>query len=138
MARKGGLGPQGIRAVKSAAETQELIRKGRAPKISEQQSLFGNRANPSKTSTESDDEVTNCPAEDEFYTFDSSRVSDAAYDEEHQRLYVRFVKPQPVGTPWTYEGVPLTVWHEMLQTSSKGKFVNRVLNNFNYHRGRLE
>jgi hypothetical protein len=72
---------------------------------------------------------------DYWDTFDSSRVREAVYDREHQRLYVRFVKPEPVGTPWTYEGVPENVWRNFKASKSQGKFVNRVLNQYSYHQG---
>lgn len=67
--------------------------------------------------------------------FDSSRVAEGAYDRESETLYVRFVKPVPIGTPWVYEGVPENVWRNFRRSASPGRFVNRVLNNYDYHRG---
>jgi hypothetical protein len=62
-------------------------------------------------------------------------VAAAGYDEPSARLYVLFHKPYPGGTPWTYEGVPPSVWRNMRRNRSAGKYVNRVLNRYNYHRG---
>jgi hypothetical protein len=65
----------------------------------------------------------------------SSRITEAAYSPRSRRLYVRFVKPEPGGTPWTYYDVPPNVWRNFLRARSKGKFVNRLLNNYNYGPG---
>jgi hypothetical protein len=90
-------------------------------------------ANPAVTTTIAPDEEENLPA---LIPFQSSRVAEAGYDPEHQRLYVRFVKPtNEGGTPWTYEGVPSNVWRNFRRSQSAGKYVNRVLNQYNYHPG---
>lgn len=39
------------------------------------------------------------------------------------------------GTPWEYEDVPQNVWRNFRRVKSPGRFINRVLNNFDYHRG---
>lgn len=126
MARIGGLGPQGHAAIERAANENR-----RAPVIDE----APRRPNPAAISTADPDEAENVPGN--WYTFDSSRIQEAAYDNGAQRLYVRFVKPvHSGGTPWTYEGVPQNVWNNLKRSQSPGKFVNRVLNDFDYHPGR--
>jgi hypothetical protein len=126
MARVGGLGPLGHAAVERAATENR-----RAPVIDE----APRQQNPAVTSTASPDEDESVPSN--WYTFDSSRVQEAAYDSQAQRLYVRFVKPVASGgTPWTYEGVPSNVWNNFRRSQSPGKFVNRVLNGYDYHPGR--
>jgi len=65
----------------------------------------------------------------------SSRITEAAYSPRTRRLYVRFVKPQPGGTPWTYYDIPPNVWRNFKRAKSKGKFVNRVLNQYPYGPG---
>lgn len=39
------------------------------------------------------------------------------------------------GTPWEYYDVPPNVWRNFKRVKSPGKFINRVLNNFDYGRG---
>ena len=39
------------------------------------------------------------------------------------------------GTPWEYENVPNNVWRNFRRVKSPGRFINRVLNNYDYHRG---
>jgi hypothetical protein len=82
------------------------------------------------------------PDEDEtvpgnfVFTPQSSRVVEAGYDAGSRRLYMRFVKPVDAGgTPWVYEGVPSNVWRDFQRVKSKGKFVNRRLNQYQNHRG---
>lgn len=89
--------------------------------------------NPAATDTPQPGELETLP--EHFYGFDSSRVQEAGYDPGSQRLYVRFVKPVPGGTPWVYEGVPRNVWRNFRRSASAGKYINRVLNGYNYHRG---
>lgn len=128
MARRGGLGPLGHAAIERAAA---IDRERPAPVISERPAIG---RNPSALDTRSPGEATEEPPVD-WSPFDSSRVVEAGYDKDTQRLYVRFVKPIPRGTPWVYEGVPSNVWRNMKRSASAGKFVNRVLNDYDYHRG---
>lgn len=39
------------------------------------------------------------------------------------------------GTPWEYYDVPQNVWRNFRRVKSPGRFVNRVLNNYDYGRG---
>lgn len=39
------------------------------------------------------------------------------------------------GTPWEYYDVPPNVWRNFKRVKSPGRFINRVLNNFDYGRG---
>lgn len=39
------------------------------------------------------------------------------------------------GTPWEYYDVPQQVWRNFRRVKSPGRFINRVLNNFDYGRG---
>lgn len=56
---------------------------------------------------------------------DSSRVSAIAYDEEAERILVRF----PDGTEWQYLGCPPAVWEEFVAIqTSKGTFIHEHLN----------
>jgi len=92
--------------------------------------------NPAVTSTELADELETMPPDERWRAFpESSRVVEAGYDPGSRRLYVRFVKPYGEGTPWVYEGVPSNVWDNFKRSQSQGKFVNRILNQYNYHRG---
>ncbi|WP_157407309.1 KTSC domain-containing protein [Actinomadura atramentaria] len=59
------------------------------------------------------------------------RTVAAGYDEETETLRVRFRD----GTPWEYYGVSEQVWNEFRSTNSPGRFINRVLNNYDYGRG---
>lgn len=131
MVRQGGLGPKGRAVVRQAAAQLSAI-ESRA-EVSMPTETPGN---PSVITQGAPDEAETIPPPESWYDFDSSRVSAAAYDSTSQRLYVHFVKPTPEGTPWLYEGVPENVWRNMRRSQSPGKFVNRVLNGFDYHRAR--
>lgn len=57
----------------------------------------------------------------------SSRVSAVAYDDEAERILVRFRD----GTEWQYLGCPPVVWDEFnAPGASKGRYIHQVLN---YH-----
>lgn len=119
MAKRTGLGPQGFAAVQRAASIGHVS----------QEPIVGNPAAVSHTDP---DELKTEP--DNWYGFDSSRVSEAGYDPESQRLFVRFQKPQPGADEYVYEGVPQNVWRNMRRSQSAGKYINRVLNQYDYHR----
>ncbi len=56
---------------------------------------------------------------------DSSRVQAVAYDEEGERILVRF----PDGAQWQYHGCPQAVWEEFTSPqTSKGTFIFEQLN----------
>lgn len=101
---------------------------------------LGSARNPASISTtgahedEDLEELENTPGEAaNFLSFPaSSRVEEAAYDKAHQRLYVGWKKP---GQGYVYEGVPESVWRNFRRSASAGKFVNRVLNSYDYHPG---
>lgn len=61
-------------------------------------------------------------------SLDSSRIREAGYQPKTQTLYVRFVD----GTPWEYRDVPVSVWRNLRRSASPGRFVNRVLNQYDY------
>ena len=65
-----------------------------------------------------------------FVPIQSSRVSSAAYNSDTDRLYLTWVKP---GRPYVYEGVTAEEWRQFLRSRSKGKFVNRRLNQKTYY-----
>jgi hypothetical protein len=62
---------------------------------------------------------------------DSSRVKAYQWDEQLQQLRVRFIK---YNTPWVYENVDLAVFQQFDAATSKGKYINRVMNSFPYRR----
>jgi len=59
------------------------------------------------------------------------RINDPAHPAYPGILRVRFRD----GTPWEYYGVPSSVWQRFKRVQSPGRFINRVLNNFEYGRG---
>jgi hypothetical protein len=61
----------------------------------------------------------------------SSRIVQFGYDAEAAVVYVRFTD----GTPWCYRGVPQETWEEFVRAPSKGRFINEVLNHYDYGRG---
>lgn len=128
--RQSGLGPQGHEAVVRAAETLKEMDAGHAPVIGRPNT---GPVNPAVTSTPHPGEDENVP--DDWWSFDSSRLQEAAYNAQTETLYVRFVKPRPGGTPWVYEGVQPNEWRNLRRSQSPGRFVNRVLNSKNYHKG---
>lgn len=64
-----------------------------------------------------------------FPTPESSRVSRARYDSKNQIMEVDWVDG---GLQYVYMGVPPSVWANFKRAVSKGKFVNRVLNQYSY------
>lgn len=63
-----------------------------------------------------------------WVSFNSSRVSRACYDRNSQQLLVDW---QDAGMAYIYK-VPPSVWRNMRRSTSIGKFVNRVLNQYPY------
>lgn len=56
----------------------------------------------------------------------SSRIIAEAYDEDAQRIYVRFTD----GTEWWYGNCPRHVWEEFTAPGqSRGKYIHKVLDN---------
>ena len=56
------------------------------------------------------------------------RTLAAGYDERTKTLRVRFRD----GTAWCYYDVPPATWRNFRRVRSPGRFINRVLNNFEY------
>ena len=55
----------------------------------------------------------------------SERIVAEAYDEEAERIYVRF----PNGVEWWYAACPPQVWDEFTSPGqSRGQYINDVLN----------
>lgn len=110
--RNRGLGPQGHAILAEAAET------------------FHSRglSNPAVLSTSETYEEP-----DNWHVFDSDRVAEAAYDSKKDVLFVKFVKPDG-STEYVYEGVSSEEWRAFRRAASAGKYVNRVLNQHDYHR----
>lgn len=61
----------------------------------------------------------------------SSRVAAIRYDFGLRQIHVIFKD----GTPWVYADVPNAVYHRFLDSASKGRFINRILNSYPYYRG---
>jgi hypothetical protein len=57
-------------------------------------------------------------------TPESSHVEAIRYEPDTQDVYVRF---QDDGSTYKYSDVPESVWNELLNSGSKGRFVNIVL-----------
>ena len=132
--RLGGLGPLGHRAVADADASLREFERWRLRTLGAREALPSTPNllhNLSALSVQEEEEVKDL----QWVQFDSSRVREAAYDPNNDRLFVVFVKPQPVGTPWVYNGVPPNVWRNFQRSASPGRYVNRVLNGYDYHRG---
>jgi hypothetical protein len=63
--------------------------------------------------------------------FDSTRVRDARWVGGLNQIQVHFAD----GTPWVYAGVTYEVWRRLKRSTSPGRFVNRVLSEYEYYRG---
>jgi hypothetical protein len=149
--RKGGLGARGRLKIQAGRlelehgkeEAEKILSATRANRYEgerehrrQREALQAQRyQNPSNITASSHEEIQNIPSPEDWIAFDSSRIVEAAYNRDDERLYVRFVKPRPGGTPWTYESVPYVVWEQLQNSESPGRFVNRVLNFYDYHRG---
>lgn len=56
---------------------------------------------------------------------DSTRLQAVAYDEDGERILVRFTD----GTEWQYQGCPPPVWDDFMSPqTSKGTFIHQELN----------
>lgn len=54
----------------------------------------------------------------------STRIVAEAYNEEEEKIYVRFHD----GAEWVYEDCPMSVWEDFTAPGqSRGKFINEVL-----------
>ena len=56
---------------------------------------------------------------------ESTAISDIDYDEEHEKLFVRFTS----GAECIYVGVPPTVHRAFAEASSKGEFFGEEIRN---------
>ena len=64
-----------------------------------------------------------------IHVADSSRVIAIAYDQEEERILVRF----PNGREWQYLGCPPVVWSEFSNpATSKGRFIHQRLNHHDH------
>jgi len=103
---------------------------GRAPRIAEAPKVHATRS----TRTVSADR----PGEQEiredlnWLPFDSSRVSEAAYDSGSGQLYVRFMRPSPGEVEYVYPDVTKNEWRNFRRASA-GRYINRILNSKDYH-----
>jgi len=59
------------------------------------------------------------------------RTLQARYSRNARELQVIFRD----GTPWTYFGVPPGIWQRFKRTESPGRYINAVLNGYDYARG---
>jgi hypothetical protein len=62
---------------------------------------------------------------------DRPRTLQARYSQRRRRLEVVFRD----GTTWHYSGVPAGIWTRFKRTESPGRYINNVLNGYDYGRG---
>jgi hypothetical protein len=67
----------------------------------------------------------------EVDVFDSSRCAASRYYYPENKLFMTWTNGK---TPWIYHEVPVTVYSDFVSSSSKGKFVNSVLNLFTHNK----
>jgi hypothetical protein len=67
----------------------------------------------------------------EMFPVASSRITEMGYDVDSATVYVRF----PDGRSWCYMNVPQDVWEQFVASSSKGAFINEVLNGYQHGPG---
>jgi hypothetical protein len=63
----------------------------------------------------------------------STRVLAIGYNKQTAIVYVQFKDY----SYYQYNNVPEDVWFDFLHSSSKGKFINSTLNDFDYHSSSL-
>ena len=67
----------------------------------------------------------------EWHPVESKRITHEAYDQELERVLVRF----PDGVEWCYEACPPDVWRAFTAPGqSRGQFIHQVLNHKPHHR----
>jgi len=59
----------------------------------------------------------------EWIYVDSSNIEAVQYNTDNQELYVQFLS----GGTYCYHDVPEEIFNELLEASSKGSFLNRVI-----------
>jgi len=64
----------------------------------------------------------------EMFPAGSTRISEMGYDAETATVYVRF----PNGKGWQYKNVPADVWEGFVQATSKGNYIQQVLNHYDH------
>ena len=131
MPRRSGLGPQGRQALQRAAATQIEINAAR--RNQDRPVGLRRRVNPGITTTEQPNEEA-VERSLQWLPFQSSRVSEAAYDSSSAQLFVRFQRPAPGQDEYVYEGVGTNEWRNFRRSASPGRYINRILNGKNYHR----
>lgn len=62
----------------------------------------------------------------------SSAISAVYYDDDENRLYIKFVKQGLAGSIAGYDDVPVEIFNRFAQAESVGKFYNRVFLNYNF------
>jgi lysyl-tRNA synthetase class 2 len=55
---------------------------------------------------------------------ESSSVKSLGYDASKQQLHVQFID---MSDAYVYDGVPQWVYKQLIESSSKGRFINRVI-----------
>lgn len=128
MARARGLGTAGRHAVRRASQelsAAPIHHRGDLPL----------QTTPGVVQSQLPESQTLPPPED-FVNFDSTRVSQAAYDPGSYRLYVLFHKPEGPGTMWTYDGIQPNVWQDFKDAPSVGRFITDSIDQITHgHRG---
>jgi hypothetical protein len=95
----------------------------------ERDAAYGQRAGRAATAARYGEDTGDYVSPWEFP--DSSRVQAYQWDQSVQQLRVRFIK---YATPWVYNDVDLATFQAFDAASSKGKFINNVLNSYPYRR----
>lgn len=62
----------------------------------------------------------------------SSAISRVYYDEDTQRLYIKFVKQGFMGSLAGYSDVPVAIFNRFSQAESVGKFYNRIFLSYRF------
>ena len=61
----------------------------------------------------------------EFEKVESSNIEGVSYSEGTETVYVKFKN----GTVYEYEGVPISIYLDLMESDSKGKFFNSNIKN---------
>lgn len=68
-----------------------------------------------------------------IYTPDSEHIQEARYDQSSRKLTVTFHK----GGTYIYDGVPLSIWHGLVNAKSAGAFFHENIRQlYNSHKER--
>lgn len=136
MARKGGIGPRGRQLWSEASSGGTYTGTRRIEQERERSRLGESERYPTTSLKDISPWVRpgyNHPPDEStrVQAFKFVPSSEEGFGNVYGTIFVRFINR---GTPWKYTDVPETTYQSFFASSSKGKYINDVLNKYPYGR----